>query len=155
MLAKIEAVVGRKVMLSKGGGAEQKMACGVCTALLNQIQSLEQQLLNCKTDLASKYASANPVPSKQSRWHQTNHVINLFYCFLPGVQGNQDRHLKALDIVLAAYLQYRYVNLPRITLTRQTQRCRYSSWQMRETLRAEETQDWMFWLRKQNLKEVT
>ena len=74
MLARIEAVVGRKVMLSKGG-VDQKMACGVCTALLNQIQSLEQQLLNCKTDLASKYASANPVPSKQSRWHQTNQMV--------------------------------------------------------------------------------
>ena len=78
MLARIEAVVGRKVMLSKGG-VDQKMTCGVCTALLNQIQSLEQQLLNCKTDLASKYASANPVPSKQSRWHQINHEVTC--CF--------------------------------------------------------------------------
>ena len=66
MVARMEAVVGRKVILSRGG-MDQKLACGVCAALLNQIQSLEQQLLSCKTDLASKYASANPVPSKQSR----------------------------------------------------------------------------------------
>ena len=66
MVSRIEAVVGRKVILNRGG-MDQKMSCVVCAALLNQIQSLEQQLLNCKTDLASKYASANPVPSKQSR----------------------------------------------------------------------------------------
>ena len=66
MVARIEAVVGRKVIISRGG-EDQKMACGVCAGLLNQIQSLEQQLLNCKTDLASKYASANPLPIKQSR----------------------------------------------------------------------------------------
>ena len=73
MIGRIEAVVGRKVILSRGG-VDQKMACTVCATLLNQIQSLEQQLLNCKTDLASKYATANPVPSKQSRWHQTNYM---------------------------------------------------------------------------------
>ena len=67
MIAKIEAVVGRKVFLSRGG-VDQKMACELCVALLNQIQTLEQQLLSCKTDLASKYASANSAPVKRSRF---------------------------------------------------------------------------------------
>jgi len=66
MIAKIESVVGRKMFLSRGS-VDQKMACELCVALLNQIQTLEQQLLSCKTDLASKYASANSAPVKRSR----------------------------------------------------------------------------------------
>ena len=79
MIAKIEAVVGRKVFLSRGG-VDQKMACELCVALLNQIQTLEQQLLSCKTDLASKYASANSAPVKRSRFDlEQNHILNLIF----------------------------------------------------------------------------
>ena len=152
MIAKIEAVVGRKVFLSREG-VDQKMACELCVALLNQIQTLEQQLLSCKTDLASKYASANSAPTKQSRFD-----LELFIHITPcqniscsGVPGNRDQPPPAVLVTaLGACLPYLFVSLPRITLTPRMLRCLYNSLLTKEILRVEEIQDWMYLLRRQN-----
>ena len=150
MIAKIEAVVGRKVFLSRGG-VEQKMACELCVALLNQIQTLEQQLLSCKTDLASKYASANSAPVKRSRFDlEQNHIFELDIFSSSGVRGNRDHFPPVLGTVLAACPQYPSVSLPPITLTLQMLRCLFNSLLTKEILRAGEIRDWMFWLRRQN-----
>ena len=149
MIAKIEAVVGRKVFLSRGG-VDQKMACELCVALLNQIQTLEQQLLSCKTDLASKYASANSAPVKRSRFDLEKITLLSKIFFSSGVQGNRDHLPPVLDTARAACPQYPSASLPPITLTLQMLRCLFNSLLTKEILRAGEIRDWMFWLRRQN-----